>query len=81
MKALRSLLLGLAALACAAAVRAEPVTLSGVKYDDATEVRGTKLQLNGAGVRYKAVSTPPACTCRRRRARPRRCSRCRAPSA
>lgn len=34
------------------AARAE-VTLSGVKYEDATEVRGSKLQLNGAGIRYK----------------------------
>ncbi len=55
MKTLRSLLLGLAALACVAAVQAEPVALSGVKYEDATDVRGSKLQLNGAGVRYKAV--------------------------
>jgi hypothetical protein len=31
------------------------VNLSGVKYDENTEVRGTKLQLNGAGIRYKAV--------------------------
>lgn len=29
------------------------VTVSGVKYDDALDVRGTKLQLNGAGTRYK----------------------------
>jgi hypothetical protein len=38
---------------CAAA--ADPVTVSGVKFDDSSEVRGTKLRLNGAGVRYKAV--------------------------
>ena len=31
------------------------VTVSGVKYDETVDVRGTKLQLNGAGVRYKAV--------------------------
>lgn len=29
------------------------VTVSGVKYDDVLDVRGTKLQLNGAGTRYK----------------------------
>ena len=29
------------------------VTVSGVKYDDSADVRGTKLQLNGAGTRYK----------------------------
>ena len=55
MKAFRSLFLGFAVLACAAAVQAEPVTLSGVKYEDVSDVRGAKLQLNGAGVRYKAV--------------------------
>jgi hypothetical protein len=31
------------------------VTVSGVKFDEAAELRGAKLQLNGAGVRYKAV--------------------------
>jgi hypothetical protein len=29
------------------------VTLAGVKYDEVTELRGSKLQLNGAGIRYK----------------------------
>lgn len=29
------------------------VTVAGVRYDSATELRGSKLQLNGAGVRYK----------------------------
>ena len=55
MKAFRFLFAGLAALALAAAAHAEPVTLSGVKFEESTEVRGTKLQLNGAGLRYKAV--------------------------
>jgi hypothetical protein len=41
------------ALLLAGALQAEPVTLSGVKYEDATDVRGTKLQLNGAGIRYR----------------------------
>jgi chalcone isomerase-like protein len=31
------------------------VTVSGIKFDEAAEVRGTKLQLNGAGTRYKAI--------------------------
>jgi hypothetical protein len=31
------------------------VTVNGVKYDDALDLRGTKVQLNGAGTRYKAV--------------------------
>jgi hypothetical protein len=43
--------LALAALAASAA----PVELAGVKLDDALELKGSKLQLNGAGVRYKAV--------------------------
>lgn len=32
---------------------AAQVTLHGVKYEEATELRGTRLQLNGAGTRYK----------------------------
>jgi hypothetical protein len=43
--------LALAALAASAA----PIELAGVKLDDALELKGSKLQLNGAGVRYKAV--------------------------
>jgi hypothetical protein len=43
--------LALAALAASAA----PVEVAGVKLDDALELKGSKLQLNGAGVRYKAV--------------------------
>jgi hypothetical protein len=31
------------------------VTVSGVKFDESTDVRGSKVQLNGAGVRYKAI--------------------------
>jgi hypothetical protein len=43
-----------AALLLAGAAWAE-VTVSGVKYEDSVDVRGAKVQLNGAGVRYKAV--------------------------
>jgi hypothetical protein len=32
---------------------AAQVTVAGVKYEDSAELRGSKLQLNGAGVRYK----------------------------
>jgi hypothetical protein len=46
--------LALAALLLAANACAQ-VTVSGVKFDDATDVRGSKVQLNGAGVRYKAI--------------------------
>ena len=34
---------------------AAQVDVAGVKLDDSIDVRGTKLQLNGAGVRYKAI--------------------------
>jgi hypothetical protein len=50
----RSWCLAAALLLAGPAVLAQ-VNLSGVKYDENTEVRGTKLQLNGAGIRYKAV--------------------------
>ena len=51
---LRLLRHALLAAACAfPLLAAAQVTLSGVKYEDALEVRGQKLQLNGAGIRYK----------------------------
>ncbi len=53
MKLLRSLVLGLGALVLAAGAMAQPVTVSGVKYDDAMDLKGSKLQLNGAGIRYR----------------------------
>jgi hypothetical protein len=31
------------------------MTVSGVKYDESSDVRGAKVHLNGAGVRYKAI--------------------------
>jgi hypothetical protein len=46
--------LAFALLMAAGAAQAE-VTLNGVKYDDTLDLRGAKLQLNGAGTRYKAV--------------------------
>ncbi len=54
MNFLKQCLLAAAALALAPATLAQ-VTVSGVKYEEAAEVRASKLQLNGAGVRYKAV--------------------------
>lgn len=36
-------------------VSAQTTEVAGVKYEQATAVAGTKLLLNGAGVRYKAV--------------------------
>lgn len=34
---------------------AAPTEISGAKVEDPVEVHGSKLQLNGAGIRYKAV--------------------------
>lgn len=39
----------------AACALAQPMTVADVKYDETATVAGTPLQLNGAGVRYKAV--------------------------
>ena len=44
-------LLGLASLT----VQAQSVEVAGIKYSDIAEVGSNKLQLNGSGVRYKAV--------------------------
>lgn len=41
--------------AMAAAAMAQPVTVADVKYAETASVSGNTLQLNGAGVRYKAV--------------------------
>jgi hypothetical protein len=37
------------------AASATQIDVAGVKLDDAIDLKGSKLQLNGAGVRYKAV--------------------------
>lgn len=50
----RALALTTIALASFAATAAQ-IDVAGVKLDEAIDVRGNKLQLNGAGVRYKAV--------------------------
>jgi hypothetical protein len=44
-------------MACAAApaVRAQTAEVAGVKYDKEVQLAGSRLQLNGAGVRYKAI--------------------------
>lgn len=46
---------GLACLMLSLGALAAPIEVSGVKLDDPVDMRGTKLQLNGAGIRYKAV--------------------------
>jgi Chalcone isomerase-like len=50
----RSLALTTLTLASFAASAAQ-IDVAGVKLDDALDLRGTRLQLNGAGVRYKAI--------------------------
>ncbi len=50
----RAAVLAAFALASFAAFAAQ-VDVAGVKLDEAVDVHGSKLQLNGAGVRYKAV--------------------------
>ncbi len=46
----------LAALAAALVSGAmAQVTVSGVRFDDSADLKGSKIQLNGAGVRYKAI--------------------------
>jgi len=48
--------LALTALTLAAfAASAAQIDVAGVKLDDALDLHGSKLQLNGAGVRYKAI--------------------------
>jgi len=46
-----------AALACllTAGVMAQPITVADVKYEETAQLGGASLQLNGAGLRYKAV--------------------------
>lgn len=45
----------LLSMAAALPAQADTVELAGVKYETAETVGGAKLQLNGAGVRYKAI--------------------------
>ena len=46
---------GLAALIISVGVLAAPIEVGGIKIEDVQDVQGTKLPLNGAGVRYRAV--------------------------
>ncbi|NMM11901.1 MAG: hypothetical protein HHJ16_16735 [Polaromonas sp.] len=48
-------IVGMAGFVLSVGVWATPLELSGIKVEDSTEVNGTKLPLNGAGIRYKAV--------------------------
>ena len=46
---------GLAGLALSAGLLAAPREVAGISLADPIELAGARLQLNGAGVRYKAV--------------------------
>lgn len=48
-------LTGLASLVLCASVLAAPVDIAGIKLADPVDVGSAKLQLNGAGIRYKAI--------------------------
>lgn len=52
-KTMHALLLAVGLCWGAAATAAVAVELAGVKVEDSVTVSGTKLQLNGAGIRYK----------------------------
>ena len=51
----RLFLAALLALALPGLSQAQTVDVAGVKYEPSAEVGGQKLQLNGAGIRYKAI--------------------------
>jgi hypothetical protein len=55
MKMIRQCTLALLAGLLAATATAATVDVGGVKLEDSADVRGSKLVLNGAGIRYKAV--------------------------
>ena len=46
---------GLAGLMLSLSAMAAQVDVAGVKLEDTIDMAGTKLQLNGAGIRYKAI--------------------------
>ena len=48
------LALALAATLAASSAVAQ-VTVSGVRFEESTDIRGSKTHLNGAGIRYKAI--------------------------
>jgi hypothetical protein len=55
MSLMKSCLAGAVALLLACSAAAATVEVGGVKLEDQIDMRGSKLVLNGAGVRYKAV--------------------------
>ena len=55
MKLIKKLALAAIAGLLAANALAATVEVNGVKYEDAVDMQGKRLQLNGAGTRYKAI--------------------------
>ena len=55
MTLIKQCLSGLAGLILSIGVFAAPVDVAGVKVEETNDLQGAKLQLNGAGVRYKAI--------------------------
>ena len=55
MQPLKTLSLTLIGLLLCWQASAAQIDVNGIKFDDSIEVRGSKLQLNGAGTRYKAI--------------------------
>ncbi|WP_119966975.1 chalcone isomerase family protein [Simplicispira lacusdiani] len=51
----RQAILAITAMLMAGSALAQTVTVGDVKYNESIDLHGAKLQLNGAGVRYKAV--------------------------
>ncbi len=51
----KQLVAAFAGLTLSLGVLAAPMEVSGIKLDDPIDLAGAKLQLNGAGIRYKAV--------------------------
>lgn len=55
MTVFKSCLTALATLLFSAAALAATIDVGGAKIEDSADVQGAKLQLNGAGIRYKAI--------------------------
>ena len=55
MTLIKTLTAFVAAFCMSCAALAAAVDVGGVKLEDSVDVQGSKLQLNGAGVRYKAI--------------------------
>ena len=55
MKFLKQCVVTASACLLAASAIAQPITVADVKYEEVASLGGSTLQLNGAGVRYKAV--------------------------